>query len=150
MEATEQQKGLEEKKYKCETATADELLTEKNTSNPMFMAQLMVALKDERERTNSMLATVIRKMESLEMKVESLEAELAKAKKKEKKEILLGEVDSELLSYIKQKRMVTADEVQAHFNYKGKNAASSRMHKLYAMGLLDKKQAGRKVYYIMK
>ncbi|MCX8200046.1 MAG: hypothetical protein N3G76_01100, partial [Candidatus Micrarchaeota archaeon] len=105
-------------------------------------------LKEERERTNSLIATAISKIEKLEMQVESLEKELERSRKKEKS--LLGEVDSELLAYVRKMRMVTAEEVQKHFNYKGTNGASSRLHRLFSLGYLDKRQAGRKVYYLIK
>lgn len=139
---------LEEKKYKCEVKNAEELMVNsKNAKDPVFLANLMFSLKDERERSNNMIATVIRKIEALEMKVEALEQKL---KEKENSKNLLGEVDSDLLKYVRKKRRVCAVEVQKRFNYKGRNAASSRLHKLYSMGYLDKKQVGRRVYYFAK
>ncbi len=140
---------LEEKIYKCEVKNAEELMvSSKDVKDPVFIANLMYSLKEERERSNSMLATVIRKIEALEMKVEALEHKLRE--KDGVKEELLGEVDSDLLKYVKKRKKVCAIEVQKKFKYKGRNAASSRLHKLYSMGYLDKKQVGRKVYYFAK
>jgi hypothetical protein len=148
-----EQKELAGKEYKFEAAVAnanveEKIVTSKDLSDPVFIAQLMYSLKDERERTNSLIATAISKIEKLEMQVEKLEGELGKARKKEK--TLLGEVDSELLGHVKKMRMVTAEEVQKHFSYKGRNGASSRLHRLFSLGYLDKRQAGRKVHYIIK
>ena len=149
----DEQKELAAKEYKFEAAVAnanveEKIVSSKDLADPVFIAQLMYSLKDERERTNSLIATAISKIEKLEMQVEKLESELGKARKKEK--TLLGEVDSELLGYVKKMRMVTAGEVQKHFDYKGRNGASSRLHRLFSLGYLDKRQAGRNVHYIMK
>lgn len=146
-----EQKGLAAKEYKCEVALAnaeEKIATSKDFTDPVFIAQLMYSLKEERERTNSLIATVIGKIEKLEMQVEKLENELGKARKKEK--TLLGEVDSELLGYVRKMKIVTAEEVQKHFNYKGTNGASSRLHRLFSLGYLEKRQAGRKVHYLIK
>jgi len=152
LSAMEEQKELAAKDYKFEAAVADanaeeKIALSKNAQDPVFLAQLMYSLKEERERTNSLIATVLSKVEKLEMKIEMLERELGKA---EKKDEFLGEVDSELLRYVKKMKMVTAEEVQKHFKYKGTNGASSRLHRLFSLGYLDKKQAGRKVLYIIK
>ncbi|MGB9635305.1 MAG: hypothetical protein ACP5H8_01020 [Candidatus Micrarchaeia archaeon] len=142
----DQQNELESKKYKCENASAEGLLSKVNDKyDPVFLAQLMYSLKEERERTNSLIATVIHKVEALEMKIEEMEKGRAK-----EEGIMLGEVDSELLKYVKKKRVVCAEEVQEHFKYKGKNGASSRLHRLFSLGYLKKTYAGRKVYYSIK
>ena len=43
--------------------------------------------------------------------------------------------------------MVCADEVKTLMGYKGRNAACTRLNKLYKDGLLDRYQLGHKVYY---
>ncbi len=129
-------------------AKHSELSTNKYKSEGMDafkIAELLYSLKDEREKTNRMLLAMMQKIESLEMKIERLEEQLGKKEKP-----LLGEKDEELLKFVKRMKKVTAAEVQKHFKYKGKNGASSRLHKLYSMGLLEKVQAGRRVYYLPK
>jgi hypothetical protein len=39
--------------------------------------------------------------------------------------------------------------VRRALNYRGTNAASARMNKLFEKGVLDKEQVGRKVYYVL-
>ena len=65
----------------------------------------------------------------------------------ERKEILLSNVDEQIVALMRARDMVCAEDVRAHFKYKGKNAASARLNRLYELGLLEKKQAGRAVYY---
>jgi hypothetical protein len=137
---------LDAKEYKYEVKSTEKVLAEELASkDPVFMANLIYSLKEERDRTNGLLATLLRKIESLEKKIEKMEKHTIK-----KEERILGNVDSELIEFVKKKGKVNAKDVQKKFKYKGRNAASSRLHKLYTEGLLEKKQAGRNVYYLMK
>ena len=40
-----------------------------------------------------------------------------------------------------------SEDIQKRMNYKGRNAASARLNKLYKQGLLERYQLGHKVYY---
>jgi len=62
-------------------------------------------------------------------------------------EPLLPEIDEQIMGFVKEAGKATADEVRTRFRYKGKNAACARLNRLCDMGLLQKKQAGRKVYF---
>lgn len=137
---------LDTKEYKYEVKTTEKVIAEELASkDPVFMANLIYSLKEERDRTNGLLATLLRKIELLEKKIEKMDKTLP-----QKEERILGNVDSELIEFVKKKGKVNAKDVQKKFKYKGRNAASSRLHKLYTEGLLDKQQAGRNVYYLIK
>ena len=60
---------------------------------------------------------------------------------------ILPEIHEQIVGFIKQAGKSTAEEVRARFNYKGKNAASARLNRLCGMGVLLKKQVGRKMYF---
>jgi hypothetical protein len=64
-----------------------------------------------------------------------------------RKEILLSPTDEQIVNLLRSRGAVCADDVQAHFKYKGKNAASARLNRLASLGLLERQQAGRRVYY---
>ncbi|MFH1307115.1 MAG: winged helix-turn-helix domain-containing protein [Candidatus Micrarchaeota archaeon] len=66
------------------------------------------------------------------------------------KEILLSSIDEQIVEMIRARSAVCAEDVRARFKYKGKNAASARLSRLYELGILEKQQAGRRVYYRMK
>ena len=68
----------------------------------------------------------------------------------EQKELLLSSVDEQIVQLIRTKGAVCAEEIRAHFKYKGKNAASARLSRLNMLGVLEKQQTGRVVYYKMK
>ena len=107
--------------------------------DPLILGELVYKLLEERENTNRILKNILTKLEALEIK-----------EKPQKEEILLAEVDEDIMGYVSEKGKVTAEDVRSHFNYKGSNAASARLNRLYERGLLDKKQAGRKIFFLPK
>ncbi len=123
------------------SAIADKL------NDPVFLGALMYRTVSERENTNRLLKTIISKIEGLEQRIGKLESAPAE---KQENETMLGEADEQVMEYVKSSGKVAAEDVRLHFGYKGKNAASARLSRLYQMGLLSKKQAGRKVFYQSK
>jgi hypothetical protein len=135
MKEPNERNKLDTKEYKYEVKTTEKIIAEELASkDPVFMANLIYSLKEERDRTNGLLATLLRKIELLEKKIEKMDKTLPQKESK-----ILGEVDSELIEFVNKKGKVNARDVQKEFKYKGRNAASSRLHKLYTEGLLDKK-----------
>jgi len=61
---------------------------------------------------------------------------------------VVADIDNEIIAFVKDSGKVVAQDVADKFGYKGKNAACSRLNRLAVAGLLCKKQAGRKVYYL--
>lgn len=94
-------------------------------------------LTKEREKTNELLSELLERVKNLEPK-------------RLEEKTLLSKVDEEIVEYVKKIGKVCAADVQNNFNYKGKNAASSRLNRMYVRGVLEKKQAGRTVYYMMR
>jgi len=121
--------------------------------DPVVLASLMHTAATERENTNRLLKTLIEKLDAKFAEVDSRLAAIeqgktaATAQETEGGEILLAPVDEEMLRFVKEKRHVSAEEVRKRFGYKGKNAASSRLNRLFEMGLLAKKQVGRVVMF---
>ena len=85
------------------------------------------------------------KIESLEAKISSSPIEASTSQT-----TILADVDEQIMQFLKDCKKATAEEVRAKFNYKGKNAASARLNRLCDMGLLQKTQAGKKVYFFPK
>jgi len=134
--------------------------------DPVFQGALMYSLVQEKENTNRVLKNIyveLERLKELEERVKRIESELGeleapgkatgegKATSKpppEEIQALLPEVDLRIVEFIKKKGKVVAEDVRKECGYKGRNAASARLNKLYGMGLLRKKQAGRRVYYL--
>ncbi len=115
--------------------------------DPLVVGALLSALKDERSSTNLILKEISAKLDRLEAKVAAMETTRAALKKSS---AILAEVDEEILAFVRSKQRVCSEDVQGQFKYKGKNAASARLNNLFRQGLLEKQQAGKKVYFIAK
>lgn len=106
--------------------------------DPVILGEMIYKLLEERENTNRILKNLL-------IKIEGLEKQQAMPVKEE--EPLLPEVDAKILEFVQETGKVTAENVRNKFKYKGKNAASARLNRLYELGLLRKKQVGKKVYF---
>lgn len=56
-------------------------------------------------------------------------------------------LDAQIMQIIQIRGLTTADDIRKQMNYKGRNAASARLNKLYKQGLLERYQLGHKVFY---
>lgn len=109
--------------------------------DPLVLGELVYKLLEERENTNRILKNLLAKLDALE-------AKLGAAPETATEEPLLAEVDEEIVQFVKSQGKASAEDVRSHFNYKGTNAASARLNRLYERGVLEKKQVGRKIYFL--
>ena len=120
--------------------------------DPLVIASIMHTAATERENTNRLLKTLIEKLDAkfseVEGRLSALEGGAPAAPFEE--EVLLPSVDEEMLKFVKEKRHASAEEVRKRFGYRGKNAASARLNRMFEMGLLEKRQVGRAVLYSVK
>jgi hypothetical protein len=63
-------------------------------------------------------------------------------------ETLLPQIDSQIVDFVRESGKATAEDVQHKFNYKGKNGACARLNRLCDMNFLQKKQVGKKVFFM--
>jgi len=109
-------------------------------NDPVVLGELLYKLLEERENTNRILKNILSKLEKLE----------GKGVQETRPEILLSDIDEEILTFVKGQQKTTSEEVRKRFNYKGKNAASARLNRLFELGLVNKKQVGKKVFFLPK
>ncbi|MBI4214566.1 hypothetical protein HY546_01095 [archaeon] len=102
---------------------------------------MLYRLARERQIANELNAKLLEKLEAIESLLKS------KSMERRAEEPLISTVDAELLAFVREKKRVDAENAQAHFGYKGINAASARLIALYRSGLLAKGRAGKKVLY---
>jgi predicted HTH transcriptional regulator len=112
--------------------------------NPLVFAQIFLGLKSAMDNFNSLLIDLNKRLVEIESQIDSLESQ------KPHDSISFSKKDQEILDYVKTQERVSAEDLQKKFHYKGKHAASARLHKLFTMGALDKTHAGRTVYYTPK
>lgn len=130
--------------------------------DPLVVGAMLHRLTIERENSNRLMMEISSKLDRLlmlEQKVNELQRIVETQKTTQtnfepvinQTGIILAEIDQKIMEFIKQKDGKTcAVQIQQQFNYKGRNAASSRLHSLYEAGLLEKVQAGKTVYYLLK
>lgn len=113
--------------------------------DPVILGELVYKLVEERENTNRILKNLMAKLETLEAKLGT------QGRVKEiNEEVLLPQIDEEILAHIREMSKATAEDIRVKFNYKGTNAASARLNRLFELGLLDKRQVGKKVFFLPK
>ncbi len=111
--------------------------------DPVILGEMTYRLLEERENTNRLLKSILQKLEGIEAKMGSANhPQLEKAN-----DVILPEIDEQILGFIKKIGKATSEDVRAKFNYRGTNAASSRLNRLFEMNLLQKQQVGKKMYF---
>ena len=104
-------------------------------------------LREVKETTEmELLRQIAGRLDGIERRLEGIEREMGS----EANEEILGDIDGKIIDFVKKSGKVCAEDLQRAFSYRGKNAASARLNKLHSQGLLEKKQAGRRVYYFAK
>ena len=63
------------------------------------------------------------------------------------KEQPISGLDAQIMQIIQIRGLTSADDLKKQMSYRGRNAASARLNRLYKMGLLERYQLGHKVYY---
>ncbi|MBU0591914.1 hypothetical protein KKF81_00905 [Candidatus Micrarchaeota archaeon] len=109
--------------------------------DPIVLGEMVYRLMEERENTNRLLRNILQKLDLIENKLGQ------GAKSMETQKPVLPLIDEEILAFVKEIKKASAEEVRVKFKYKGKNAASARLNRLCNIGLLEKKQAGKKVFF---
>lgn len=115
--------------------------------DPVVLGALMSKLNEERSSTNLILKELNAKLDRIESRLSALEGQSAQ---KTSAAPMVAEVDSDILDFIRSQGKACSEDVQSQFQYKGKNAASARLNHLFRLGLLDKHQVGKKVYFTTK
>ncbi|MCL4383722.1 MAG: hypothetical protein M1168_02735 [Candidatus Marsarchaeota archaeon] len=130
-----------------------------NINSNMFA--LIKYMIDENKRTTMLLENITQTIGKLEesLKEPEINKKTINNTKNEinnqvdlgspKKQIILPEPDVKIIQLIQlsNSNMVCADDIKAKLNYKGRNAACSRLNRLYKLGILERHQVGHKVYY---
>ena len=110
--------------------------------DPVILGELVYRLMEERENTNRLLKNILQRLEAIETR-----SSPSNPLSPTSMEDLLPQIDEQIVDFIKETRKATAEEVRSRFNYKGKNAASARLNRLCDIGVLQKRQVGRKMYF---
>jgi hypothetical protein len=118
--------------------------------DPIVLGSLMYTVATERENTNRILKNLLAKIDALETRIAELETEQVTPRGPRGPPVpMLPEADEKIVQFIRKRGRACADEVRDSLHYRGTNAASARMNKLFEKGVLEKQQVGRKVFYVL-
>lgn len=115
--------------------------------DPVVIGTLMHKLSEEKIASNLVLKEINAKLDRLA----SLEERIARIEDKIgfREQTALSEQDETVAAFVKKSGMACAEDVRKAFKYKGRNAASARLNALFKSGVLEKKRAGRRVFYAL-
>ncbi len=120
------------------------------SDNPMVTAAMLFKLAKDREQTNQHLASMEDKFDQIMFHLKTAPAANQLSPTQQNELRLPSEADQKILDFAQAKGQVSAEEVKAELNYKGLNAASQRLNKLFREGHLSKIRQGKKVHFIAK
>jgi len=132
-----------------ESLVGDLSQTVQQISDPVAVGAMLFSIAEEKRSSNLVLKDLNAKFDNILAQLQSITQRLGELEKSSAPAANTGisERDEEVLSYVREKGRVCADTMQEKFNYKGRNAASARLSKLFKEGLLEKIYVGRNVYY---
>ncbi len=143
--------NIKEKTDKEKELLSEKEKSEETSSNLLSLVKYMV---DENRRTTMLLKSIQENMARLESGIRDnsyYEDEEVEDQRQNiirgAREVPISWLDAEILKNVQVLGMACADDVKKRMNYKGRNAASVRLNKLYKLGILERFQLGRKVYY---
>jgi predicted HTH transcriptional regulator len=128
-------------------------------SDPVAIATMLYSIAEEKKSSNLVVRDINGKFDQLMQKL----TEVAESLKNLNETIKSApkpanghpatepsERDQEVLDFVAKQKRACAEELQEQFHYRGRNAASARLSKLFKEGKLKKIYVGRKVYYTLK
>ncbi|HHQ44589.1 MAG TPA: hypothetical protein ENN13_00440 [Candidatus Altiarchaeales archaeon] len=115
-------------------------------SQSMTLASMLYSIAQEKKSTNLIVRDINAKFDRIIGRLENLEAKIEETHTQSAQAGLTTR-DQELLDYVRSSGEVCADMVKNQFNYRGTNAASGRLNKLFKEGVLQKTQKEGKIYY---
>jgi len=143
---------LKKKEYEMNSILSNKETAEKMSSNLLTLFKIMM---EENKATRLLIQQTYEKISRLEEGIVEDDDVKTSYNLKESdenlqnkvKEIAISDLDKKIIQYIQIKGMASAADIQKLMGYKGKNAATSRLTKLYKEGILERYQLGHKVFY---
>ena len=128
-----------------------------HSKDPAFVSALLFRLVKEREQSNKLLAEISDKFDRIMLEIKTRQvsapagpAEMTAELGEKNRFTVLPEQDQMILNLVEERGSIDAKGVKESLGYKGLNAASQRLNKLFREGYLKKIQSGKKVLYLAK
>jgi len=124
--------------------------------DPVAIGTLLYSIAEEKKSNNLIVRDINAKFDNMAEKLDKIYEKLSVLVEQgilqsgELPSVAISERDEEILNFVKSNGKACADDVQRKFEYRGRNAASARLSRLFKDNLLEKVYHGRKVYYVAK
>ena len=137
---------LKTKETEIENLMSSRESSEKMSSNLLTLIKFMM---EENKNTRTLMQHMFEKMAKLEdeLGTEYIEEQQPVQSAPGSREVPVSDLDRKIIQFIQLKEMACADDVKKHMSYKGRNAASARLNRLYRQGVIERYQLGHKVFY---
>jgi len=123
-------------------------------SDPVAIGAMLYSIAEEKKSSNLIVREINAKFDNIAEKLEKIYGKLAELTETGISQAgrisAISDRDQEILEFVKSKGKVCADDVQEKFGYRGRNAASARLSRLFKDDILDKIYHGRNVYYVIR
>ena len=140
----QQIQGLSSKNASMKELVDGKAKTEETGSNLLTLVKFVM---DENKKTTMLLKGISDNLARIEDDLTADYTAEENPVQEAAREVPISELDARILQHIQIKGMCCADDIKAQMNYRGRNAASARLNKMYKQGLLERHQLGHKVYY---
>lgn len=118
--------------------------TKSDVSETVSIARALFGIVEEKKNTNLLFHQILQRLDSFDLRLKKLEQSMSEPAKVTSR---ISSKDEEVLNYVRENGLVSAEDMAQSFGYKGKNAASARLSKLFHEGHLKKEYTGRNVLY---
>lgn len=133
--------------------------TMEDVGDAIAIGKMLFLISEEKKSNNLVVKDINGKFDQMMAKLDRIatlleeaakRSEMMPAASKRPDNIDISDRDQEILEFVRSHKKVCADDVQDHFKYRGRNAASARLNKLFRDNVVDKIYAGRNVYYTLR
>jgi len=124
--------------------------------DPVAIGTMLYSIAEEKKSNNLIVRDINAKFDNMAEKLDNIYEKLSVLAEHGIPQpgglplVAISERDEEILNFVKSTGKACADDVQRKFEYRGRNAASARLSRLFKDNLLEKVYHGRKVYYVAK
>ncbi len=139
-----------------ETSTRPTEEDESAVQTSSALLKILQLVMDENKKTRDAVNKLSDQFARLEVGVQEADPEedlpqathgAAAGSYPEHKEVPLSQLDTKIVQFIDRNGWTCADDIKKLMGYRGRNAASTRLNRLYKEEVLERKQLGHKVYY---
>ena len=144
----EELESLKNKEIEMQSLVSGKEKADQTSSHLFTLLKYMI---EENKTTRGMIERMYKKIESFEEEINADDLPTEPIQNGLEQGVTtivpISELDKKIIQHIEIAGMACADDIKKAMNYKGRNAASARLNKLFKQKIIERHQLGHKVYY---